>query len=419
MHPLLNDSIHTSWRTGSVERDNMATFTQYEKDGEKLWMFQTYLGKDSVTGKDKRTKRRGFASKRQAQQALNKLLVEYEEKGTLHNPEKYLFNDIYVMWWDGYKHTVSESNLNRVDGVFKNHILQDNAFNNVLVVNVNLPYVQKIVNRWATQLVGYKRLTQYARAVFAYAVEIGVIEKNPFDGVKYPKAKITDKNVVEPADNYLSKTQLREFLEVTKSTYEGDYNYITVMFFRLLAFTGARKGELLALTWRDLNNLTSTISINKTVTRGINNKMYVGDSTKTKAGVRTLELDPVTLEMLKQWRFIQRSVLFENGFNVIKTQKSQLIFSRYEDNGLINVMTPNHWLKKILKNSSSLPRITVHGFRHTYATLAIEAGMNVKQLQTQLGHSDIKTTLDIYTAVTEKSKHETTSIFANYVSQLG
>ena len=63
-----------------------------------------------------------------------------------------------------------------------------------------------------------------------------------------------------------------------------------------------------------------------------------------------------------------------------------------------------------------MPRIKVHGFRHTYATLAIQAGMNVKQLQYQLGHDDVQTTLSVYSGLTESDKEKTADVFTSLVN---
>lgn len=67
--------------------------------------------------------------------------------------------------------------------------------------------------------------------------------------------------------------------------------------------------------------------------------------------------------------------------------------------------------------SEQLKRITVHGLRHTYATLAFEAGASIKEVQEQLGHLNFKTTMDIYTAVTQKQKIETSTKFAEYLAK--
>lgn len=391
----------------------MASYEQYTKDGVKLWRVRVYLGLDPYTHKKVSTKRAGFNTKKEAQLAVSKLKLDFDNRGNIDRPKMMVFNELYQQWLIGYKNTVSESTFNRVNGMFRNHVLIKGAFDGVIVDKITLPYVQKLVNKWSKQLVHYKKLVQYVSKVFDYAVKLEIVSKNHFKDVTYPKKMETSKNVIKSEDNWLDKIQLKKFFITLNTIYSGNDNYMVLVFFRLLAFTGARKGELIALNWKDINLDTGVLSIKKTISRGENNNMYVTDSAKTKAGMRDLILDNETLSMLKHWRMLQRSVMFEHGFN-INTKKDQFLFSRFNDNNNINVMTPNHWLERVLRNSD-LPKITVHGFRHTYATLAIESGMNVKQLQKQLGHADIKTTLDIYTAVTEHGKQETTELFSSYV----
>lgn len=77
-------------------------------------------------------------------------------------------------------------------------------------------------------------------------------------------------------------------------------------------------------------------------------------------------------------------------------------------------LKPLIWLNHVIKKYN-LKHITCHGFRHTYATLAFEASLSVKQVQLQLGHKDIQTTLDIYTAVTKRQKSEIANKFSAYV----
>lgn len=391
----------------------MATYQQYTKNGVKLWKAQVYLGLDPYTHKKVTTKRSGFKTKKEAQKAINKLKMDFENKGKIEKSNIITFNDLYEQWLPSYTNTVSQATLNKVTAMFNNHVFVKGALDGVLVEKVTLPFAQKLVNKWSGELVYFNKLVQYVSKVFDFAIDMDIITKNQFKSVTLPKKKITSKNTVKSSDNWLDKDQLQEFFSGLDKSYNGDDKELVSVYFRLLAFTGARKSELLSLTWSDIDLASSTISINKTITRGLDNKLFVSNTTKTQAGTRTLIIDENTITMLKRWRMLQRSVMFEYGFN-IGAKSDQLVFSRFIDNSLINVMTPNHWLKKILTNTN-LPTITIHGFRHTYATLAIEAGMNVKQLQKQLGHTDVKTTLDIYAAVTEKGQHESTELFSSYV----
>ncbi|MFT9267364.1 tyrosine-type recombinase/integrase [Oenococcus sp.] len=85
-------------------------------------------------------------------------------------------------------------------------------------------------------------------------------------------------------------------------------------------------------------------------------------------------------------------------------------------NWFVSWAKPRQWCRSIAKQANLSP-ITIHGLRHTYATLAVQAGMDIKQLQYQLVHHDAHTTLQIYAEVTKKQKTETASIFANFVNQ--
>lgn len=87
----------------------MATIKQYEKkDGTKAWMFQTYLGISPLTGKEVRTTRRNFKTKKEAQIELNRLLVDFEENG-LKRETNETFQEVYDLWYESYKTTVKKS----------------------------------------------------------------------------------------------------------------------------------------------------------------------------------------------------------------------------------------------------------------------------------------------------------------------
>lgn len=100
------------------------------------------------------------------------------------------------------------------------------------------------------------------------------------------------------------------------------------------------------------------------------------------------------------------------GFNA--NDDEQLIFSD-EKNNPFYLDYLNNFLKKFLRENS-LPKITIHGFRHTHCSLLFEAGASIKEVQYRLGHSDIKTTMDIYAHVTERAKNQTADKFACYVN---
>lgn len=210
----------------------------------------------------------------------------------------------------------------------------------------------------------------------------------------------------EEKKNYYTKEELLLFLETLRSL----DNQKAYTLFYLLSFSGMRKGEALALNWKDIDFKNKTVSINKALTRGYESKLYV-DTPKNKQSFRTISLDDSTIKVLKEWKINQKIELESNGFIV---ENSQLIFSN-SNNTLMNPQSTRKHILQVLKKNKELKYITTHGFRHTHCSLLFEAGASIKEVQERLGHSDVKTTMNIYTHVSKQIKVETANKFADYI----
>ncbi|AVH74699.1 site-specific integrase [Weissella koreensis] len=222
-------------------------------------------------------------------------------------------------------------------------------------------------------------------------VSLEVIQKNPFDKVTFPKAKPAP--VFMDRVDYYKKDQLKSFLDTAEILY-ADKKYHVYALFRLLAFSGMRKGEALALEWKDINFDGCTIAINKALSVDKNGNTILS-TPKTKAGNRIVKIDKITINILKHYQAIQATSILKSGLKA-----KGFVFTNNDLQSYMKIQKPRKWCETITKKAD-LPRIKIHGFRHTYATLSAQAGMNIKQLQYQLGHDDVQTTLAIYTAVTE------------------
>lgn len=210
---------------------------------------------------------------------------------------------------------------------------------------------------------------------------------------------------LQTSRNYYTKDELKTFLEYA----EKHEKYKFYVLFRLLAFSGMRKSEALALTWNNINFDKAQITINKTL---ILTPQVEVSTPKTKNSNRIVFIDKKTLSILNEWRLEQKKELLQKGFNALSP--NQLVFSN-KNNDYIPPTTITNPMNRIIKGSN-LPHITVHGLRHTYATLAAQGGMAVKQLQAQLGHSDIQTTLNIYTSITDEQRKETANQYTSFVN---
>ena len=372
------------------------------KNNATRYMFRIYIGVDPLTGKVLSTTRRGFMTKKEAKDALAALKVEIS-KGTFRKKQLETYQDIYDLWINHYENSVEESTFVKTTRIFRNHILP--AMGAYKIDKIDVAICQKHVDEWAKKLQRFRMVKAYAAKILDFAIKRGFLQINPFSLVEASKKKKNVSIDEDEDENFYDREQLIKLL----TSFETE-NYLKVYsLFRLLAFSGMRKGEALALTWRDLNFNDNEIRINKALARGKDNQLYVKS---TKTGVaRTIKMDQKTMDLLKTWKIQQKKDYLLLGFNTM--QSKQLVFSN-ENNDFLQPTKTRKWLMHVIKKYD-LKMITTHGLRHTHCSLLFEAGATLKEVQVRLGHTDVKTTMDINTHVTEKAKAGTIEKFENYL----
>ncbi|WP_190323462.1 tyrosine-type recombinase/integrase [Rummeliibacillus sp. TYF-LIM-RU47] len=366
------------------------------KNGDTRYMFKIYVGIDPLTGRQHSTTRRGFKKKREAELTYNRLKLEIYN-GTYKKLQYETFQDLYNEWIVHYEKTVEESTFIKTLGIFKNHILPD--MGSYRIEKINATVCQKHVDDWIKKLKGFRVVKSYAAKVIDFAIMRGYIISNPFSLVYMPK-----KRSLKKGKNYYTREQLIECLNAFKNT----SNLKIYAFFRLLGFSGVRKGEALALTWGDIDFNKNSVNITNAISYGKYSNLYL-KSTKTRDH-REVMMDQKTMHILKLWKNEQAQKLKLLGFDI---EGSQLVFNNTK-NTFINPSTTRKWLLKI-QNKYNLKHITTHGFRHTHATLLVEAGANLVGIQQRLGHSGNNTTTNTYTHHTENIKIETLKKYVDYI----
>lgn len=371
------------------------------KNGEKRFQFQFYIGTNPLTGKQQRTTRRGFKTLKEAKLEFARLKLEVDQ-GTFNKIMAETYNDIYNLWVVHYEKTVEESTFIKTIRIFKNHILP--TLGEYKIDKLNVELCQLAVDEWADKLKNFKMVKAYASKIVDFAIKRDYTKSNPFTLIELPKKRV--QNVLDKFENFYTKDELIEFL----SCIEKEDNHKAFAFFRLLSYTGMRKGEALALTWKDVDINNQELSITKAIARGKNNILYV-KSTKTGTS-RKIKIDEETLSILDIWKKKQQKDYLILGFNT--NNPDQLVFSNTSNEYLQPTKT-RQWILQV-QEKYVLKKVTTHGLRHTHCSLLFEAGASIKEVQDRLGHSDVKTTMDIYAHVSEKAKAEAVEKFENYLN---
>lgn len=242
------------------------------KNGEVRYMFRLYMGVDSLTGKAMSTTRRGFKTKLEAQDALAELRVQVNN-GTYKKRAVETYKDIYNIWIEIYEETVQDSTFLKTSRIFRNHILPD--MGDYKIDRIDVATCQMHVNQWAKKLKRFTMVKAYTAMVITFAMERGLIDKNPFELVRNPTVKKRISLEDDDEENFYTREQLIELLDCFKK----EDNLRRYTFFHLLAFSGMRKGEAFTLMWRDVNFVNNEIRINKAVARG-EEGLYLGPTKK-------------------------------------------------------------------------------------------------------------------------------------------
>ena len=160
----------------------------------------------------------------------------------------------------------------------------------------------------------------------------------------------------------------------------------------LLATTGMRRGEALGLRWNDVDLATGRIRVVQTVIQ-IRSTVSIGEP-KTARGRRSVKLDTATVAILRAHRhqMNQERLVVGPDYN-----DQDLVFHHPDGSWLRPESTSATFVRRV--SSYGLPQLTLHGLRHTWATLALEQGIHPRVVQERLGHSTIAITLGIYSHV--------------------
>ena len=195
-----------------------------------------------------------------------------------------------------------------------------------------------------------------------------------------------------------TKDQLKtlfDYLNKLKPTYSNDYNKTLL---RFLFYSGCRISEALALNWSDIDFEGNVVLINKTLSQTKHG--YKISDPKTDKSTASVSLDAETMATLKKWQLNQRMYMLSLGIT-----DPTMIFC-----GIYKQMITHHAIfsrMKTITEKCGLPFLGIHVTRHTHASLLLDAGANMKEVQDRLRHSKISMTMDTYGHLSKETKEKT------------
>ena len=350
---------------------------------------QVYLG--MVDGKRKYKTVYG-ATQKEADEKAMELRVRMN-KGIDVRRENDAFSAWSALWLTAKKATVGASQQENYSRVVRR---LDDAFGPRGIATITLADLQQLINDLAarnpnTGKPASKRLLKLTKdtavQIFRFAVDNRVIDYNPAASVTIPRDA--------PAQRRRALTET----EISRITEFAHPMQIAAM---IMTYAGLRKGELIPLTWSDVDLGAGTITVNKAVE-------YIGDAPrlkppKTESGVRTVYIPDVLIRFLSAAPRIALLV-FPNPQGAMWKQRQ---FKRAWNSYLLdmdivygNVADRKSKFDPKHKGVEGIERFTPHMCRHTFCSLMYAAGVDVVTAKEQMGHADIKTTLEIYTHLQE------------------
>ena len=376
------------------------------KNGKPRIKITVEQGYDEETGKRLR-KFKTVTLNSLSERAIKKAITEFEiEVATMQvnkNIESITFGQFVDKWLENY---VAVDLTIKTRDVYKFHLKKGilDELGDYKLSKIKTFHIVECFRKWkekdgngSTSIGKYTVL----KSVFTKAIEWKIISENPMQGVKPPKVNRKEKG-------FYDEPQLKYLFRVIE-----EINVSYKLKIKLAVLAGLRLGEISGIRLECLNFKNNTILIDRALHYDNEKKKLLLGLTKNKKS-RTVHVPAAFMKELEMYAKEQKKLKLKMGSAwqpMLDNNKQPINFLFTNEIGY-----PIHprsmstaWARLVKKYK--LPKITFHDLRHSYASYMVSKGVNFKIIQEQLGHSDIKITLNIYSHLTERDKQKASDLF--------
>lgn len=386
-----------------------------------------YIGRDGKRKYKKKSVIINAASKKEIQKELNRLREEFKQevREAVQVNSLIKFKDFIEV----YKKEYMQENMKEYTIDEYMHVLSRRALpmlGNKSLGKIKPDDIKIVYNNMkeaGNKISTIKKVHTILKGIFVYAYRMQYINDIPTSKLLFPK---TEESTFKERVHFFDIEQSKIFLSLFDMEFEYVYKeyhsynmygpiyvdgYIGKrkphlqfkVFFYLALFGGFRRGELIALTWDDIDFENKTITINKSMKELRNNKTIIKEP-KTKSSYRTITMPDCCMDLLKQWKELNQ---YENIF--------------IQDNGKpMCLTTPYQKMKRLITKYNEtaevkLPLIRLHDLRHTAATILIANNVDIETVAHRLGHGRTSTTLNIYGHPMEEPDKKASEILSKLI----
>lgn len=301
------------------------------------------------------------------------------------------FATYFEQWFYTYKfNKLAQATINRYLANIK---VIKRYFKDKKTTDIKRSEYQQFINWYGKDhaISSVKKINNYVKNCLSYAIDDDIISKDFTE-----KVELVGNSDKEYKVEYLNSDELI----ILKNAVKNHLNGLSVTPYMILTaiYTGMRKSEVQALTWKDIDFLHGTISINKAWDE--NTKTF--KTTKTESSNRTIPVPPILLNALKDLRGNHSTMVFKNKLGNIPLGNSL-----------------NKMLRSIMDNAGiSKQGFHFHSLRHVHVAFLIFQGVDIYVISKRLGHSKVSTTLDIYSYLIDEYKAKNDNLIIDKLNTL-